>query len=308
VNGSPSFNNFVTAFVQHCSPNNNCVKNLIKAYEMWNEWDLQYHWTGTMAQVYQMVKPAVTIIRANVPHALILMPSSTPDSDTGLGYQTDFRNWMNYETANGRISDWIDWHVYLTTSDTTTNTPEDQWNKYIVNFLNVQASTPGWETIPWANTETNFNGAPPPGLNYTCPAAQFTQADCTGQIVRWQLLHNSNGSSGLAWYKWDQTVGGVPQYETAYKSMMQDLAGGKFSGPCSSNLATTPTWTCNFKEANGTTALWVWTPSESGTNFVVPQGFTDYLNMAGTKTNVTAGQQMTISVQPVMLEAGHGAQ
>ena len=303
ANGSAAFNAFVTAFAQHCSPHNNCVKNLIKSYEMWNEWDLQFHWTGSMQQVYQMVKPAVAIIRANVPHAVILMPSSTAYSDTGLGYLTDFRNWMNYETANGRISDWVNWHVYLTTGHTTTNTPEDQWNKFIVGYLNTQASTPGWETTPWTNTETNFNGTPPPGLNYSCPSAQFTPADCTGQIVRWQLLHASNSGSGLAWYKWMYTIGQNPQYETAYKFMMQYLAGGKFPTPCSSNNATTPVWTCNFKEGNGATALWVWTTSESGTNFVVPQGFTDYMNLTGAKTTVVAGQQITISVEPVMLQA-----
>jgi hypothetical protein len=44
--GSPSFNNFVTQFVQHCSPAGNCVKHLIRGYEMWNEWDIRYHWTG----------------------------------------------------------------------------------------------------------------------------------------------------------------------------------------------------------------------------------------------------------------------
>jgi hypothetical protein len=303
ASGSPAFNNFVTAFVQHCSPAGNCVKDLIRGYEMWNEWDISFHWTGTMAQVYQMVAPAVAIIRQNIPDAVILMPSTTPDSDTGLGYETDFQNWLNYETSNGRISDWIDWHVYLTVTATTTNTPEVQWNTYNANYLRIQASTPGWENTPWANTETNFNGAPPPGLNYTCPSAQFNPDDCTGQIVRWQLLHDSNGGKILAWYKWNPTIGLNSQYETAYNSMMQYLAGGKFASPCS--VAATPwspTWTCNFTESNGTTALWVWTPSESGANYTVPPGYVDYRYLNGGKTSVTAGQTITISTEPIMLE------
>src|SRR5208282_4828023 len=167
ASGSPSFNTFVTAFVTHCSPNNNCVKDYIKYYEMWNEWDIQYHWTGTMAQVYQMVAPAAPIIKSNVPGAVILTPSTTPDSDSGIGYQADLQNWLNYETQNGRISDWIAWHVYLTAqqnNQTQIVTPETQWGNFNVNFLSVQASTPGWTTTPWADTETNYNGAPPPGL------------------------------------------------------------------------------------------------------------------------------------------------
>jgi len=301
--GSPSFNAFVTAFTQHCSPNNNCVADLIKSYEMWNEWDISYHWTGSMAQVYQMVAPAVAIIRANVPNAVILMPSTTPDSDTGLGYQADFQNWLNYENTHGRISDWIDWHVYLTRTNSTTRTPEDQWAKYNANYLAIQSSTSGWQTTPWADTETNFNGAPPPGLNYTCPNTQFSPADCTGQVVRWQLLHASNGARSVDWYKWAQTVGSNSKYDTAYSYMMQYLAGGKFAAPCASTTNNgVPTWTCNFTESSGTAALWAWTTTESGTTFKVPTGYVDYVDINGGKTSVTAGQTITIGTEPIMLE------
>ena len=303
ANGSPSFNNFVTQFVQHCSPAGNCVKNLIRGYEMWNEWDIRFHWTGTMEQIYQMVKPAVAIIRANVPNAVILMPSTTPSSDSGLGYQADFQNWLNYENAHGRISDWVDWHVYLTNTNYTTRTPEDQWNKYVVNYLNIQNSTAGWQTSPWANTETNFNGAPPPGLNYTCPAAQFTQADCTGQIVRWQLLHASNGGRNLAWYKWKETIGSNRQYDNAYNYMMQYLGAGHFTAPCSSTTnGGVALWTCSFTQSDGINSLWVWTPSESGTSYTVPTGFTDYRDLNGGKISVTSGHSITVGPKPIMLE------
>jgi hypothetical protein len=308
ASGSPAFNAFVTAFVQHCSLKGNCVKNLIRGWEMWNEWDINFHWTGTMAQVYQMIAPAVAIIRANVPNAIILTPSATPDSDTGLGYQADFQNWLNYENEHGRISDWVDWHVYLTLTATTTNIPEVQWAKYNVNYLAIQASTAGWETTPWMDTETNFNGAPPPGLNYTCPTTQYTAKDCTGQIVRWQLLHASNGARAVSWYKWKPTVGLESQFDNAYYSMMQYLAGGHFPSPCSAaETPWAPTWTCNFTESSGTTALWVWTTSESGTNYTVPSGYTDYRDLTGGTTKVTAGQTIPITVEPIMLEASSGS-
>ncbi len=311
--GSPSFNDFVTAFVQHCSPAGNCVSKYIKYYEMWNEWDLSYHWTGSMAQVYQMVAPAVTIIRQNVPNAVILMPSATPSSDTGLGYLTDFQNWLNYEDTNGRISDWVDWHVYLTAktnNQTQIDTPEDQWSNYNANFLSVQYSDPNWKSAPWANTETNFNGSPLPGLNYTCPTSSspnppitFSADDCSGMIVRWQLLHASNGAASVDWYKWNESIGLNSQYEAAYYFMMQYLVGGKFSAPCSFTAGGgSSTWICNFTEANGTTALWVWTPNEAGATFTVPTGYVDYLDLTGNSTAVTAGSSITIGVEPIMLE------
>ncbi len=315
--GSPSFNNFVTAFVNHCSPAGNCVNKLIRYYEMWNEWDLTFHWTGSMQQVFQMVAPASTIIRTNVPNAVILMPSATPDSDTGAGYMADLQSWLAYEDANlingKHMSDWVNWHVYLTkgaNSASETVTPESQWSNYNANFLSVQASNPNWQSAPWVDSETNFNGAPPPGLNYTCPTSSspnppttYSADDCTGQIVRWQLLHDSNGSAGVFWYKWNETIGANQQYETAYYSMMQYLAGGKFAGPCTFTAGGgVSIWTCSFTEAGGTQALWVWTPNEAGTSFTVPNGYVDYLDLTGKSNPVTAGSTITIGVLPVMLE------
>lgn len=310
--GSPSFNAFVSAFTTHCNANNHCVKDLIRYYEMWNEWDLTFHWTGTMQQVFWMVAPASTIIRTNVPNAVILTPSATPDSPTGG--PADLQNWLTLEDANlingKHMSDWVNFHVYLTTGNNTIATPENQWSTYNANFLSVQASNPNWQSAPWSNSETNFNGAPPPGLNYTCPASSspnppttFSSDDCTGMIVRWQLLHDSNGAAGVFWYKWNETIGGNQQYQTAYYYMMQYLPGGKFAGPCTFTAGSgVSTWTCSFTEASGTQALWVWTPSEAGTSFSVPSGYVDYLDLTGNKTSVSSGQSITIGVMPIMLE------
>jgi len=44
--GSPSFNAFVEALVQHCSPAGHCVKDYIKYWEMWNEGNLTAFLTG----------------------------------------------------------------------------------------------------------------------------------------------------------------------------------------------------------------------------------------------------------------------
>lgn len=298
TNGSPNFNSFVTAFVQHCSPAGNCVKNIIKYYEMWNEWDLTDSWTGSETQMYQMVKPAVSIIRSNVSNAVILMPSTTPASST---YQTDFQNWLDLENANGRVSDWVNWHLYLSSTAVGTNTPEVQWATYAANYLKVQNSTSGWASTPWANTETNFTGN-----GYACPLSEYTPSDCIGQVVRWQLLHLSNGAATVVWFKWHQTIGDVPAYETAYYDMIQYLAGGKFSSPCSDTTDTggNQIWSCNFTESSGTSALLVWTPTEGGTvAYSIPSGYSDYLDFSGDPaTSVSGGQSFNLSPMPILLE------
>lgn len=322
TSGSATFTDFVNTFTQHCSPAGNCVgncpsgatcasTNLIQYYEMWNEWDISYHWlqgaappngcgTTMMAcaqLLYQMVAPATTAIRANVKGAVIFTPSATPASPT---YQNDFKTWLSLENTNAssHISDWITWHVYLTTpSGSSTNLPEDQWNNYNANFLSIQQSTSGWENTPWANTETNFSGSTT--VNYQCPSI-YSPTDCTGQIVRWQILHDSNGGSGLYWYYWLDTIGSNPQYETAYYWMMQYMVGGKYTGPATSSNGV---WTAPFTEENGTTAMWVWTTSESGASFTVPSGFSDYKDLQGDPAAlITAGTPLPVTTQPIMLE------
>src|SRR5581483_4152143 len=105
--GSPSFNNFVTAFVKHCSPAGNCVKDLIKNYEMWNEPNNSTFWYDNTSAgelvIYQMVYPAVKIIRDNVPNAVIMTMASTVDPQYTV-------QWLQYENqyppaSGGTLSD-----------------------------------------------------------------------------------------------------------------------------------------------------------------------------------------------------------
>jgi hypothetical protein len=295
--GSPAFNNFVTEFVQHCSAAGNCVgncppgkacasTNLITLYEMWNEWNTSVRWSGSATQLYQMLAPAASIIRANVTNAVILTPSMT------AGNASVFTSWLNLESTKGRISDWVAWHDYL-----VGNTPEYEWGIQSAIYLSNQVSLPAWKSMPWADTETGFNTH-----NYTC-AAKFNAQDCAGQIVRWHLLHLSNGAQSLNWYRWNEIIGSKSTYETPYEFMMQYLTGGKFTGPCTSTVGQTPAiWTCKFSESSAKTALWVWTPSESGAQFTVPSGYVDYRDMSGGTAPVYGGQSISVSTMPVMLE------
>jgi hypothetical protein len=258
-----------------------------------------------MAQVYQMVAPAVPIIKQNVTNAVILTPSTSKGAPT---YQCDLLNWLNYETANGVISDWIDWHVYLTLNSTTDNIPEVQWATYNQNYLAVQqgqsvsgcssgTTAPGWANTPWANTETNFSNGEA-AAPYTCSPLYDAQ-DCTGQIIRWQILHDSNGASSLDWYKWNQTIGTNPLYDPAYTWMMQKFTSGKFTGAASASGAV---WSAPFTEADGTSAMLVWTTSEAGASYSVPAGFSTVQDLTGNVTSTTTGASISLTTEPMLLE------
>jgi hypothetical protein len=299
--GSPSFNAFVTALVGHCSAAGNCVSKYIQYWELWNEPDVAVTWTGTVLQMYQMLAPIVPIIKAAIPGAQMLGPSVTDNATTSVAWMTSF---VQNEVSSGILSNIYSFHIYLQnkTPETAITAANGGLNNGVLAQVTPNTATSGWTQQPWWITETNFANSTQPNP-YTCDTTLYSAADCAGQVVRWQLLINSNGGVNVTWYSWMVGVGSVPQNEQAYYSMMQYLEGGSFPSPCSSTSnGAIQTWTCSFTEANGANALWVWTPTEAGTSFTVPSGYTDYRDLGGNTTSVSSGQTVAISVEPILLE------
>ena len=293
--GSPTFTQFVTDLMNHCSPTppgTNCVKTLITGYELWNEANVSsgqaVRWTGTQTQLYQMVAPAVAIIKASASNAKIFTPSIT---NGGGSWMT---SWLNAEIAGGIISNRYNIHQYL-----NNNPPESVLGGTAAD-LAPNTSTAGWTALPWIMGETGYDDVT---LPYNCNAGNtgtlYSAPDCVGQMVRWNLLLFSQGGSGLYWYYWNTYIGSDPQFATAYYYLMQYLNGGHFSGAAASNGGI---WTAPFIKANGAPALFVWTTSESGATYAVPNGYNDYRDFAGGQTAVSVGQNITAGVEPIMLE------
>lgn len=304
LSGSLAFNNFVTALVQHCSPAGNCVKDLIKNFEMWNEPNNATFWHDTTAtgelEVYRMVYPAVKIIRDNVPKATIMTMASTVDAQYTA-------QWLQYENqyppaAGGTLSDMVVWHQYLN-SGTSEVAPDDPANvSRLSGMLSAIQAVPGWATKPWEITETGFQAYIPP---YNCG---FSASDCIGQMVRWQLMVLSLNSNGMAWYSWYANIGSDPNFAAAWSYMMKNALGGTFTSSCSSSDGVT--WTCGFKETSGKTAQWVWsTNSSGGSSYTVPSGYSNAISFNGntpsspsSSTPVSAGQSINVATMPTLLE------
>ena len=282
--GSPTFTNFVTQLVQHCSPAGNCVKDYIKYYELWNEPNLSHYWSGTANQLYDMFKPVIPIIRNNVSGAIVSTPPICGGDTTYVA------NWLALENTNGRLSDYFGFHSYLSGYE-----PETRINM-IIRMVNTKNEA-GWTTTPWMNTETNFEV----GTN-VCTS---TVEDCDGQIVRWHVLQyayqgGAGGAYHVGWYNWPSiTAGG---YDTYYYTMMQWLAGSTFSDSCSSSGTV---WTCPLTEADGATALIVWNGS-GNSSYTPASEYIDYRSFNGTyggkTTTISAGEKTTIGLIPIMFE------
>jgi hypothetical protein len=285
--GSPTFNAFVTALTKHCSPAGNCVEDYIKYWELWNEANLPQYWTGTQSQLYNMFKAAVPIIRRNVPGAIVSTPPVCGGDTAWMS------TWLSLENANGRLSDYYGFHVYL-----QSYTPEIRI-KMVERMLAVKNNA-GWTTTPWMDTETNY-------LNTTDTCSTlYTLEDCRGQLVRWHaMLYAYQGGSGgaliVGWYNWAEL--NVADYDTYYYTMMQWFTGATFSASCA---ADGDAWSCPLTEANGNSALVVWNPT-GNSQYTPATRYVDYKafngTFGGTTRKISPEQSTTIGVIPIMFES-----
>ena len=287
--GSPTFDAYVTALVQHCSPAGNCVKDYIKYWEMWNEPDNLPYWTGTPAQLYHMFKPVIPIIRKNVRKAIVSTPPVCG------GHTPWITSWMTLENTRGRLSDYYGFHVYL-----KDHTPEVRMG--MVQRMVDAKNTNGWTRTPWMNTETNYDN-----LTFAC-STEYTIENCRGQLVRWHVLQyayqgGAGGAFHIGWYDWNSVSSGG--YDTYYYTMMQWLTGATFTASCTNSKGTT-VWTCPLTEASGTTALIVW--NAAGDSVYTPSTeFVDYRyfnhTYGGGTEDITPGQTTPIGLVPIMFES-----
>jgi hypothetical protein len=227
--------------------------------------------------------PAVKMIREKVPGAIVL----TPPANRG---DTDWmREWLNQENKNGRLSDIYSFHLYL-----QNNLPEPRFHT-VKEMVDLKNGTTGWADTPWVNSETNFDAR-----TFQCDS-KYSPEECIGQMVRWHIIHYSYGAQQLSWFFFNTTIGRQSDYAAAYKTMMDWLIGGHFTGPCtpSSNVVS-----CPFVEGNGRHAIFAWTFNGNG-QYTPPGQVADYKTLSGETSPVSAGKPVAVGAKPIMLEAAN---
>jgi hypothetical protein len=298
ANGSPSFNAFVEEVTKHCSPAGHCVKDYIKHFELWNEPNARRYWNGSVQELYQMVKPAAAIVRANVPGVLISTPA--PFKVENPSWMDE---WLAQENSQGRISDIYGFHAYIgpgSTWNTEEDAPEKRFEALIVPMVEKKNKA-GWTTTPWMNTETGFLGGGPFMPN-DCPLDQgATDAICDAYLARWFVLQFAYGAQHIDWY-WFSSIG---HQDAAYDQVMRWLVGSHFTDPCTNKGAV---YECRLLQSHDRNALIVWNADSvcSGeacrtTSYTVASQFRSMKDLSGKTSALPANHIVDIGAKPILI-------
>jgi polysaccharide biosynthesis protein PslG len=296
--GSPAFNAFVEAVVKHCSPAGHCMKDYFKYYEMWNEPNDPRYWSGSAEQLYQMVKPAVAIVRASVPGAIITTPA--PYKGLKPGWMDE---WLELENKNGRLSDLYGFHAYMSPASKWSPqefTPEKRFEDLVMAMV-WKKNKAGWNSTPWMNTETGFLGGGP--FEPTdCPLSQgATNALCDAYLARWFVLQFAYGAEHIDWY-WFSSIG--PQ-DATYEELMSWLVGSHFTGPCTNKG---DVYECPMVQANNRNALIVWKADADCSadtcrtkSYTAASQFRSVTDLKGKTSTIPANHVVDIGAKPILI-------
>jgi polysaccharide biosynthesis protein PslG len=273
-------------------------KGRIAMYELYNEPHRPESWTGSIADMVTLTRHAHDIIRSVDPGAIMAAPSGN-------------RTFMDqYWTAGGvKTVDVLTIHAYPNPAKHTSRAYAAAERVCCGNFLigpmKAVFAKHGLKQPIW-DTEGSW----------TFQRGSMTDPDTQSAfVVRWHLLHWSEGIRRVYWYAWDNDTWGTlwdpsageRKPAKAYREVYGWMVGAVMpepcaqSGPATSDLPKGTIFTCKLTRPGGYQALAVW--NTNGTSSYNPP--TAYLRLRDLDGNVMAiapGSPITIGFKPVLLE------
>jgi hypothetical protein len=281
---------FVTALVSHAA-------GRIKYWEIWNEPDCPYEWSGTNAQLVRMAKDAYAIIKAADPTAMVTTPSSV---DAGSGHSIDI--WLPaYLAAGGdAYADLVAFHGYV--NPALGQQPEDiaKTVDRVTSSItgSALAKTPIWNSEGGWTSNTNL---PDPDMQAAFVARVYLLQWFKG-VSRFYWFQYGNADTGTLW----TPEGGPNEAEIAYGQVYGWLLNATLTGPCA---ATGSVWTCSYTKADGVKQQAVWDASKTCNNghcttssYTPDTVYNRYADLAGNVTAFTPGTTIKIGAKPILLE------
>jgi protein kinase-like protein/glycosyl hydrolase family 42 (putative beta-galactosidase) len=284
------WDNFVTALVTK-------YQNIIKYYEIWNEWTDPNFFAGSPTQMALLAQHAYKIIQSIDPNALVLTPDVTDRDVDGfecylrpVGQACPKYRPFPAGTTGAGGSQWADiisFHGYLGTG----NQPPENITQLVGRHRSIMAAT-GNTNKPLWDTEASWNANDTPA------------ADRAAFVVRFYLMHWSLGVERLYWYAYNSGTygtlfqnGKVTPEGIAYTQVVTWMGGASMPSPCSTSGSV---YQCNLNRSNNYRAMAVWNAS-GNSSFTVPAGFVQYWDIAGGRHPISSST-VTIGTQPILLE------
>ena len=267
----------------------------IDYYELWNEANFRWFYTGSPQAMVQLAAEAYTVIKDIDPKAQIISPSVIAGDYNSL--EASGAQWLAeyFELGGDRYTDIVAAHFYL---------PGDappEWTVPQVQSIRKVMSAHGLSDRPLWNTETGF------GRVNTHPV---DGKRAIGYVGRAHILQWAAGVERFQWYAWRNfnyvglrltqedtsiTVGG-----DAYQAIQEWLVGA-YLGLC--QIANDGTHTCPISRDNGDKGWILWNPNQR-VRVIVPDWLqiTSGQRLTGDRFRIQSNQIVLIGEVPILLE------
>jgi hypothetical protein len=268
----------------------------ITMYELWNEPNNSWYFSGTVDQMVTLTSHMYKIIRAIDPDALIAAPSA---GDTA---------WLDEYWAAGGVKtvDLVTTHDYPD--------PRNPVAEVICAFrtlpLKALMVKYGIQKPIW-DTEGSWGGS------NTLSNADLQMAF----VARHALLHWACGVQRFYWYAWDGADAwpywgslwskstGTTKAGIAFKNVETWMKGAVMPNSCRMNGLPIPpppllfhgVYTCNLTRAGGYQAQAVWN-TNGGSLYLAPNLFTKYRDLYGHIYTLPFNHLVSIGLKPILLE------
>lgn len=284
---------FVSAVAQH-------VGTQINYWEIWNEPNNLWYWTGTYAQLVRMAHDAHDVILSINPQARLLNAGTSPHKYYGLKW------WYGYAAAGGlKWADAIAFHGDVRPYPAQCGVyPEPETVLQVIAHLHQVLRKYGQNYKPIWDTEASWGET-----THDCFTDQDLQA---AFLARFYLLHLSGRVERFYWRAWIDGDGGLYTQQlglnkagVAYGYLHQWLTGNTLNGGCTVRGTV---WTCQFSGPNNYAAAAIWDTSRTckhgycGTRaYKVRSELVDYRDLAGNIHPIT-DHKVPIGAKPIWVE------
>jgi hypothetical protein len=299
----------------------------IAAYQVWNEANITTFWSGSYAQLGQLVKTVYDVRKAVDPGAEVVGPAMV----TRLGYQqAGIKKFYATKVAGKPVWKYLDaisLNLYpLDTYGARAGTPEDSMS-LLAQVKGLLAKDRVPSTIPIWNTEINYGMRTGP-LGGTS-AAPIPDALQVAYLMRTYLLNAAQGIGRVDWYAYDMgnqpaDRGGLPLGNTlltdsanraagiltpaglAFTRVQQwmkgTLIGTTKARPCAADKH--GTYTCVVRYSRKSFGRIYWNPFGTGKVRLVASAKHAY-NEYGVGHAVKGGSKLKVTYAPVLVRSAH---